>query len=491
MPAMSDVPRPLEPSRTVRERWLSVLGDLALEQEERLASGPAVGSLGAAAAQIAEEVGSGIPEEPLPGGVEEAADRIRRAAEAALVPSGAGYFAFVPGTGLFASALADLVAGAMNRFTGVTTAAPAFNRLEADVIEFLSHEFGYGPDARGVLLSGGSLANLGAVVTARWKAFGDSGDFSRATVYTSAQAHHSVDKAVRLAGIPLRNLRQVAVDAAYRLDLAALRDAVAADRTAGLAPFLVVASAGTTNTGALDPLPEIAGLCEVEDLWLHVDAAYGGGFVLGPGGRERLRGIERADSITFDPHKGLFVPFGTGCLLVRDGRHLRAAHDADAHYLQDFTALDRTREAPSPTLHGPELSRSYRGLRVWLPLMLHGARAFREALDEKLDLAARFERGLDALCQARAPIEIVARAQLSTVAFRLERRDGEALDNWNARNAAWLDRINARRRVFLSSTSLPVVDGEAFTLRVCVLGARTHAEHVDRCLEDLEAGLAE
>jgi len=480
---------PLEPSRKELEHWLAVLSELALDETEALAEGPAVGSLGRAGLDIADAVSQPIAEGPLQGGVERVADLLQQAARASVIPPGPGYFAYVPGTGLFASALADLVSGSLNRFTGLSAAAPAFCRLEADVIDWLAKECGYGADSGGVLLSGSSLANLGAVITAREEHLGGDGDYRRAVAYASGQAHHCVEKALRLAGLPPHGVRRIAVDSEYRLDVDDLAATVQRDRDSGLIPFLVVASAGTTNTGALDPLPGIADVCERENLWFHIDGAYGGAFVLCDEGRRRLVGMERADSIALDPHKGLFLPFGTGCLLARSGAKLRAAHSADAHYLQDFDALDRSREAPSPTMYGPELSRSYRGLRLWLPLMLHGAAAFRDALAEKLELARRFHEGLLELISAGADLECVAPPHLSTVAFRLTRRKDEPLAAWNARNAALNDRINARGRVYLSSTALPVEDGEAFTLRVCVLGARTHAKHVDRALDDLRAAL--
>jgi aromatic-L-amino-acid decarboxylase len=256
-------------------------------------------------------------------------------------------------------------------------------------------------------------------------------------------------------------------------------------------PLAVVSAAGTTNSGAIDPLADIAELCRREGVWHHVDAAYGGAFVLCDEGRRRLAGIEAADSITFDPHKGMFLPYGTGCLLVRDGERLRAAHHMHAPYLQDFDALDRAGEPPSPTEYGPELSRDFRGLRLWLPLVLHGAGAFRRALTEKLELAQRLHDGLAAI---DPPLEIVDPPQLSVVTWRTPRRAGETVARWNARNAAMLARVNARGRVHLSSTVLPSpgdpgpdgAAGEAaFTQRACVLSFRTHARHVDACIEDV------
>jgi aromatic-L-amino-acid decarboxylase len=199
-----------------------------------------------------------------------------------------------------------------------------------------------------------------------------------------------------------------------------------------------------------------------------------------------LAGIARADSITFDPHKGLFLPYGTGCLLVRDGERLRRAHGAQADYLQDFDTRAREGEAPSPTEYGPELSRDFRGLRLWLPLMLHGAAAFRAALADKLRLATWLYDALVSAGAGGGPIEIVDPPQLSTVAFRLRRRPDETAAAHDARNARWLQAINDRGRVYLSSTTLPGDRGrQVFTLRVCVLSFRTHADRLRAALDDI------
>jgi aromatic-L-amino-acid decarboxylase len=304
-----------------------------------------------------------------------------------------------------------------------------------------------------------------------------------ARAYTSSQAHRSVAKSWRLSGHAGATLVTVAVDERLRMDPAALAAAVRRDRDHGRQPYLVVASAGTTNTGAIDPLPAIADVCAEHGLWLHVDGAYGGAFVLCPAGRALLAGIERAHSITMDPHKGMFLPYGTGVLLVRDGAALRRAHQDEADYLQDLG--ERADADLSPAACGPELSRPFRGLRLWLPLMLHGARAFREALAEKLSLARVLHDGLAAL----PGVEIVDPPQLSTVAFRARRRDGEAKDDWHARNEAFLDAVNARGRVWLSSTMLDTAEGPAFTLRACVLSFRTHRDRVDALVEDAAASL--
>lgn len=481
----------LQPDRATKERWLEIFSRLAIDEVEGLATAPASGQSGAEANAIAQLHRVPIPETPLEGGAERVAELLGKVLPASLNTPGPGYLAYVPGGGLYAAAMADLVSDLFNRYTGLSAAAAGPARLEADVLSWLAEQFGYDAQARGILTTGGSLANFSAIVTARHEHFGDSGDLSRAVAYTSTQVHHSVAKSLHLAGIPRANLRAVAVDVQWRLDPEDLRRQVQADRAAGLHPFLVVASAGTTNTGAVDPLPALADLCTEENLWLHVDGAYGGAFILCEEGKRALAGIERADSLVFDPHKGMFLPYGTGCLLVREGDKLRRAHATDADYLQDFEAFDHAHEPPNPTDYSPELSRDYRGLRLWLPLMLHGAGAFRSALAEKLELTHRFHDGLRARIEAGMPMEIVAGPQLSTVAFRLVRQPNESLDAYDHRNSRLMAGINARDHVYLSSTLLPVSDGAAFTLRVCILSFRTHADRIDACLADIDAVVAQ
>lgn len=241
---------------------------------------------------------------------------------------------------------------------------------------------------------------------------------------------------------------------------------VTADRAAGRKPFCVVASAGTTNTGTIDPLPAIAAVATEEDLWLHVDAAYGGFFQLTARGRQRLRGIERADSLVLDPHKGLFLPFGTGCLLVRDGEQLRRAHSGEtAHYLQDIDDAG----VPNFADHGPELTRDFRGLRLWLPLHLHGLGAFRAALDEKLDLAELVFDELSGERHLRVPL----RPDLSTVAFRCS-LPGRTPDAEDAATEELLRRVNAEQRVLLSSTRI----SGRYVGRIAILNHRTDGDRV-------------
>jgi aromatic-L-amino-acid decarboxylase len=249
------------------------------------------------------------------------------------------------------------------------------------------------------------------------------------------------------------------------MDLTALTDMIEADRRAGQRPFMVVGSAGTVNTGAVDDLGALAGIAEAHDIWFHVDGAYGGFFQLTSEGRKKLAGATLADSITLDPHKGLFLPYGTGSLLVRDGELLKNAHSVEAHYLP---APSTDLELPDFADYSIELSRDFRGLRVWLPLQLHGVGAFRAALKEKLELARRVYDSLVEIPQ----LEVPWAPQLSIVAFRPRSQGNEA-----ARRL--LEEINASRRIFLSSTE---IDGAVY-LRVCVLSHRTGAARIEEAVE--------
>lgn len=389
-----------------------------------------------------------------------------------------GYMAYIPGGGLYASALAAFIAAATNRYTGLFAAAPALVELESNVLRWFRDWVGYPPSAAGILTSGGSLANFTALVTARRDRLGE--DFQSAVIYASSQTHHSVAKAAGLAGFRSENVRPVPVDERFRLMPSALASMIAEDRSSKLDPFLVVGNAGTTNSGAIDPLDALAAVAEEEHLWFHVDAAYGGFFVLTEQGQERLAGLSRADSIVLDPHKGLFLPYGTGCLLVRDGQALRAAHRSSAIY------LPKMQEEPDLVDFcelSPELSRPYRGLQVWLPLMLYGVDEFRRALDEKLDLAVWATDRLREIPE----IEILAEPQLSIVAFAVRPKGDseEDTERANEQTRTLLAAVNRRQRVHLTGTMLR----ERFAIRICILSFRTHREHVAAAIEDIRTGL--
>ncbi len=391
--------------------------------------------------------------------------------------AGPGYLAYIPGGGIPMSAIASLIADSVNRYVGVWLAAPGFAQLEANVGRWFCEIFGYPRGAIGLLTSGGSMSNLIGIVTARRTRLPDN--FLSATIYASDQTHSSVAKAAVISGFPQGNVRTIPSDDVFRIDLSKLWETVHEDRNRGLTPFLIAANAGTTNTGAVDSLEDLADMAREEGMWLHVDAAYGGFFMVTEDGRAVLKGIDRADSITVDPHKGLFLPYGTGSLLVRDATTLRRAHSLHADYLpamrDDDDLIDFCQVSP-------ELSRAFRGLRVWLPLKLYGIGPFRRNLQEKIELARWITNQLKQIDE----IEIVAEPQLSLLAFRIKLPglDEEALNRINRR---FLDAINARKRVYLTSTRL----GGRFVIRICVLSFRTHMDRMQMALDDIRAALNE
>lgn len=383
-----------------------------------------------------------------------------------------GYLAFIPGGGLFASALADFVASATNRYTGVHLASPALVELEAVALDWLREWMGFPPDARGLFTSGGSLANFSAIVAAREKLLGTA--LRDGTMYCSSQVHHCVTKSAQLAGILPDRVRTIDVDERFAMDVDALAAAIDADRAAGLRPFLVVSSAGTTNTGAVDPMPAIGALCRERGLWHHVDGAYGAFFHMVPELRSRLPGLSDADSLTLDPHKGLFLPYGTGALIVRDGEDLRLAHAATAGYLPPPGDAERY----DPSQYGPELSRPYRGLRVWLCVQVYGLARLRAAVAEKHALA---QRAAAELSQVEGLV-IDAPPALSLFPFHVH-APGWTQEDDDAATRALVERVNARGRVMITGCTA----GGRFLARICVLSFRTRPGQIDEAIADVTA----
>ena len=388
-----------------------------------------------------------------------------------------GYLAFIPGGGVFPAALADFIAGTTNRYTGVWQAAPALVQLEANALDWLRDWMGFPDTTRGLFTAGGSMATFNALLCARERHLG--ADIRGGVIYTSDQAHHCVLKAAKIAGIMPDRVRAIACDAQYRLPLEPLIDTIARDRRSGLRPFAVVSTAGTTNTGAVDPLGSIADLCEAQGLWHHVDGAYGAFFNLCDEGRAVLRGMERADSLTLDPHKGMFLPYGTGALLVRDGSALRAAHEATADYLP---AMPHPDDFYDPSQHGPDLSRGFPGLRVWLTVKMFGVAAYREAIAEKRSLAVdAYER------LAKLPgLVMDAPPELSLFPFHVT-RPGASQAEEDAATRELMNRTTARGRVMVTGA---VARGR-YVGRVCVLSFRTHQQQIDQLVEDTQEALVE
>lgn len=416
-----------------------------------------------------ELLAQGIPEEP--ADVDKVMDLIVREIDGpGLQPASGGHLGYISGGGIYPGALGDYIAAVTNRYSGVHYAGPGAVHLENLLLRWLCGLIGYPSEALGTLTSGGSIATLVAVVAARDAKGVRAKEVDRATIYVTDQAHHCVTKAIAIAGLSEAPLRVVPMDEGFRMDAPALEHMVAEDRAAGLRPFLLVASAGTTDTGAIDPLEALAEVATREGLWFHVDAAYGGAFLLLEEMRPRFRGIERADSVVIDPHKGLFVPYGTGAVLLRDPAHLRTSHGLRGVYLQDATdVLDE----PSPADLSPELTRHFRGLRMWLPLQIHGLARFRAALEEKLLLCRLFHERVQDL-----GFEVGPQPDLTVTMFRWVPPDGSSANEFNQR---LLRAVLADGRVFLSSTTISGV----FWIRLAVLCFRTHRDRIEAVLEVL------
>ncbi|MBI3818056.1 MAG: aminotransferase class V-fold PLP-dependent enzyme [Planctomycetes bacterium] len=387
-----------------------------------------------------------------------------------LNPASGGHLGYIPGGGIYISALGDYLADITNRFAGIFYAGPGAVRIENQLIRWMADLLGMPAEAAGNLTSGGSLANLIGIVTARDAKNVRARDVESSAIYCTSQAHHSVDKAIRIAGLRECKIRNIELDDRYRMRADALERAIAEDKENGVLPFVIIASAGTTDVGAVDPLEAISRIARRHDCWFHVDAAYGGFFILTKEGKTKLRGIELADSVAIDPHKGLFLPYGLGVAIVRDRKHLHAAHYYLANYMQD--ARGATGEA-SPAELSPELTKHFRGMRLWLPLQLLGVAPFRACLEEKLLLAKYFYRRIREI-----GFETRVEPELSVVTYRYIPKNGDA----NEFNQRLIREIVKDGRVFISSTML---DGK-FTLRFACLAFRTHLETVDLLLSMLE-----
>jgi glutamate/tyrosine decarboxylase-like PLP-dependent enzyme len=403
---------------------------------------------------------SPIGEDPIPVGA--ALELLREHVDRpGLNPASGGHLGYIPGGGIYAASLGDYLAAVTNRYAGVFYASPGAVRMENQLIRWMAGLVGYPPTAGGNLASGGSIANLAAIVTAR------DARPKRGVLYMTEHAHHCIDKALRIAGLGRCERRFVPMDSRWRMNAGALERAVRRDRRAGRRPWLVIAAAGTTDTGAVDPLVEIGRIARNFGLWYHIDGAYGAFFALTRAGRELLRGMELSDSIVMDPHKGLFLPYGLGVVLVKDRDGLRRSHRYEANYLRDAR---ESVEEDSPADLSPELTKHFRGLRLWLPLKLHGVRPFRAALEEKLLLARYFHREVRKLGYEAGP-----EPALSVVTYRWPGTDEE--------NLRIQREIMEDGRVFISST---VLSGRV-TLRFAALSFRTHLKTVDLLLELLAA----
>jgi glutamate/tyrosine decarboxylase-like PLP-dependent enzyme len=389
------------------------------------------------------------------------------------------FFAWVNSPPAPLGALADMIAAAHN--ASVAGGDHAATYVEHSVLNWIKAMFGFPEESGAILASGGSIANLIGLAVMRHikgkrvRADGFYSETAPMVIYTSTQGHSCVQKAVELLGFGGQYLRKIPVDRDCRMDMEALKAAIASDRDAGLRPVCVAASAGTVNTGAIDPLDEIADLCRTEGLWFHVDGAYGGFAILAPEVASHFEGIERADSLAVDPHKWLYVPVECGCALVRDQQAMRDAFSLVPPYLRDDTTL------PWFSEFGVQQTRGFRALKLWMTLQQVGENGYRDLISRDINLA----RVLRERIRVRGDFELLAAGPLSVTCFRYTPPDEMWAADVHALNRALLDIVQREGRVFLTSTDL----NGAFTLRACIINFRTSEADLDALLDTIaEAG---
>ncbi|WP_103865789.1 aspartate aminotransferase family protein [Aquimarina sp. I32.4] len=384
-------------------------------------------------------------------------------------------YSFVPGPSNYVSVMADTIATGFNIFSGGWAASPAAAELEIVVMNWLLKIFGFPvKKGGGIFTSGGSMANLTALVTARRIKCGQ--DFSKAVIYLSDQAHSSNIKAIKVIGFKKEQIRVIPTDIEFKISLNKLKNIIAKDRLEGWKPFCIIASAGTTNTGTVDPLNEIANICEEENLWMHVDGAYGGAAILADKGKKLLKGIERADSLTVDPHKWFFQPYEIGCLLVKDHNWLSSTFSEKPEYLRDIEGNESEINFYD---HGIQLTRRFRALKFYMSLKTFGLDSFRKAIKYNIDLADQTE----AILRKSSYWEITSPATLAIINFRynpigahLSEKD---LDHINQMIS---QKIVASREALLVTTILQ----NQVVLRMCLINPRTTIDDIKNTLQQCE-----
>ena len=383
-------------------------------------------------------------------------------------------FGYVQSPGIPLAAFADLLASTLNANLTVWRSAPAPVELERLTIDWIRQILGFNAEAVGLFVSGGSMANLAAIAAARQAKADSSG---RLRIYASSETHFSIAKSAALLGIGRENVRQVAVDELFRIRIDDLFAKITTDLGAGYVPFCVVANAGTVNTGTVDPLAEIREIADRFQLWMHVDGSYGAFAVLAESARKLFVGMERADSIALDPHKWLYLPVDVGCVIYRDPEKARAAFAHEAEYTRIIG--EQGDETFAFWNYGPELSRRFRALKVWMLLKGVGLDALSQAIESNLACARYFE----SMVRDSDDFEMAAPVELSIFCFRhvpaqVKKKSPEAIDAFNERLLVALQRDGSS---YLSNATL----GGRFALRGCVLNYRTTLRDMEILLDDL------
>jgi aromatic-L-amino-acid decarboxylase len=385
------------------------------------------------------------------------------------------FLAYVTGSGTVPGAVADMLASAVNMNVGGWQLSPSASEIETALMRW----FGMPPIAGGLLVSGGAMANMVGLKAARDHAAGwDTRRDGMAAgpplaVYATEETHVVTDRAADALGLGTAAVRRLPVDERMRMVPSALAERIAADRDAGVRPMAVVATAGTTSTGAVDPIDEIAVVCAEQGVWLHVDAAYGGPAVLADDLRPQLAGIERADSIAFDPHKWLYIAQSAGCVLVRDVQHLADSYQVHATYV--WQDRERTGAGISIGELGPQYSRGFQALKVWVSLLAHGSSGYARRISHDAELA----HYMAARVEERPDMELAAPVGLSICCFAYVPDRPATAEYVSRLNERIMTELQLDGRVYISNAIL----GERFVLRACFVNHRTEADDVDAVLD--------
>ncbi len=382
------------------------------------------------------------------------------------------FFAFIPSPSNFVGAMADALASGFNVFPGTWLEGSGPTEIELVTIDWLRQLCGMPESAGGLFVSGGSMANLTALAVAREVKLGTQ--MSEAVAYCSDQTHSSVDRGLRILGFAPHQIRKIPTDEKFRISMPELRREVAADRAMGHRPFCVIANAGTTNSGAIDPLPQLADFCQEEELWLHIDAAYGGAAILTEEGRVLLEGLERADSLTLDPHKWLFQPHEMGCVLLKERRFLKETFRIVPDYIKD---ADRKEEEVNLIDYGIQMTRGFRALKLWMSFQVFGLEGFRKAIARGISLAKFAE---DVLRESPC-WEVVTPAQIGLVTFRYVPEGWHPPEEIDALNRRLVEEMIEDGFAMISST---VMNGRT-VLRLCTNNPRTTEADIRETIECL------
>ncbi len=385
-------------------------------------------------------------------------------------PASGGHLGYIPGGGIYTAAIADYLADVTNEYSGMYFASPGAVTMENELIDWMKSIFKFPETAIGNLTSGGSIANLIALTAARDKHKIKNSNIEKSVIYVSSQVHHCINKALRIIGLEDIIIRHIELDDNSKMIPEDLSAKIENDNAAGLNPFLVIASSGTTDTGAIDPLQDIGEIANANNLWYHIDAAYGGFFILTETKKDAFKGIELADSLVIDPHKGLFLPYGLGAVLVKDKTSVYHSHHYRANYMQD--AINDNMPV-NPADVSPELTKHFRGLRLWMPLQLHGIEPFVACLEEKLLLTTYFRERL-----LEIGFKLGPEPDLSVSYFWYP---SKTLDE-NTFNENLMQEIHNDGEIFLSST---IINGK-FVIRLAILSFRTKLHTIDKAIRMID-----